>query len=131
MNRRAFVLAGLLSSTSLESTRAASGIQVIYIGGWDCPPCIGWKNTYKKVWLESPEFKQVTWIEIDAPHLTRAYDDAYWPVKLRSIRDQLPVKSGTPRFLIVKNGQIIANRFRGGDYWTGTVADIKKALSDT
>jgi hypothetical protein len=46
----------------------------------------------------------VTWIEIEAPHLARAYDDTYWPASLRPIRDQLPRKSGTPRFLIVRDG---------------------------
>jgi len=70
----------------------------------------------------------VTWIEIEAPHLTRAYDDTYWPVNLRPIRDQLPRKSGTPRFLIVRDGKVVANHFNDGNTWAKTLADLKQLL---
>jgi hypothetical protein len=67
----------------------------------------------------------VTWIEIEAPHLARAYDDTYWPASLRPIRDQLPRKSGTPRFLIVRDGKVVGNHFDG---WANTLADLKRLL---
>jgi hypothetical protein len=79
--------------------------------------------------LTSPEYKQVDWIEIDAHHLRQAYEDQYWPAQYRPIRDQLPKKSGTPRFLVVQAGKVVANRFGGPDYWSGTVADIKRLLA--
>jgi hypothetical protein len=71
----------------------------------------------------------VTWIEIEAPLLKRAYDDTYWPVNLRPIRDQLPRKSGTPRFLIVEAGKVISNQFGGTSAWQSTLADLEKALA--
>jgi hypothetical protein len=128
MNRRDLI-GGLLTSSALSPAFAKSDIKVIYIGGWDCPPCLHWKSREKPAWVASPEYKQVTYIEIDAHHLKRAYDNEYWPVELRPIRDQLPQKFGTPRFLVVRDGTVIANRFRGSDYWTGTLADIRKALA--
>ena len=70
----------------------------------------------------------MTWIEIEAPHLTRAYDDSYWPAELRPIRDQLPRKSGTPRFLIVRDGKVVANHFNDGNTWANTLADLKRLL---
>ena len=131
MNRRAFVFASLVAflaaSTALGSARAAADIKVIYVGGWDCPPCTAWKNANKATWIASPEFRQVTWIEVDAPKLKEAYQERYWPGELKPILDQLPRKSGTPRFLIVEDGRIVSNEF-GTSNWISTMADLKKRL---
>ena len=70
---------------------------------------------------------KITWIEVDAPKLKEAYQERYWPGDLRPILDQLPRKSGTPRFLIVRDGKIIANEF-GGSQWTKVLAELKKQL---
>jgi hypothetical protein len=129
MTRRAFLIAGLLASTSLGSARAASGLTVIYVGGWDCPPCTQWKNTQKARWLASPEFPNVTWVEVEAPKLREAYQERYWPADLRSVLAQLPRKSGTPRFLIVRDGKIVSNAFGSGK-WATTMADLKKLLGE-
>ena len=129
MNRRAFLIAGLLASTSLAPARAASDLTVVYVGGWDCPPCTQWKNTKKARWLASPEFHKVTWVEVESPKLKEAYQARFWPDDLKPVLDQLPRKSGTPRFLIVKEGKIVSNEFGGGK-WTTTMADLKKLLGE-
>ena len=127
MNRRALLFAALVASTIPAAAHAASDLAVVYVGGWDCPPCIQWKNTQKAGWLASPEFHEVTWIEVDAPKLKEAYQERYWPGELKPILDQIPRKSGTPRFLIVKDGRIVSNEF-GGNRWVATMADLKKLL---
>jgi hypothetical protein len=127
MNRRAFLFGSLAASTALSAASAAPILQVIYIGGWDCPPCLQWKNTHKAKWLASPEFHKVTWIEIEAPKLKEAYQQRYWPDDLKPVLDQLPRKSGTPRFLIVKDGRIVSNEF-GVSKWAWTMTDLKKLL---
>jgi hypothetical protein len=130
MNRRAFLFAAVAVSASPVAVRAAPTAldpKVIYVGGWDCPPCTKWKNGYKAQWLASPEFQQVTWIEVDPPKLREAYQERYWPGDLKPILDQLPRKSGTPRFLIVKDGKIVSNEF-GASKWISTMADLKKLL---
>jgi hypothetical protein len=129
MIRRALVFASLIAATIPFAAHAASDLKVVYVGGWDCPPCTQWKNTRKAAWLASPEFSQVTWIEIEAPRLKEAYQQRYWPGDLKPILDQLPRKSGTPRFLIVRNGQVIANEF-GGSKWGGIMAELKKLLGE-
>ena len=129
MNRRAFVFASLLAATVPVAARAASHLKVIYVGGWDCPPCTQWKNTRKAAWLASPEYKQVTWIEVESPKLREAYQARYWPGDLEPILDQLPRKAGTPRFLIVRDGQVVANEF-GGSKWTIIMTDLKKLLGE-
>ena len=129
MNRRAFLIAGLLASTSLVPARAAADLTVIYVGGWDCPPCTQWKNTQKARWLASPEYKKVTWVEVESPKLREAYKERYWPADLRPVLARLPRKSGTPRFLIVRDGKLVANEF-GTGRWAATVADLKKELGE-
>ena len=127
MNRRAFVFASLVAAAMPGAVHAASDLKVIYVGGWDCPPCTQWKNTRRAGWLASPEYSRVTWIEVESPKLKEAYQDRYWPGDLKPILDQLPRKSGTPRFLIVKDGKIVSNEF-GASKWLATMADLKKIL---
>ena len=129
MKRRAFVFASLAAATVPAAAHAASDLKVIYVGGWDCPPCSEWKKTKKAAWLASPEFSRVTWIEVDAPKLKEAYQARYWPGDLKPILDQLPRKAGTPRFLIVRDGQVVANEF-GGSKWPAIMADLKKLLGE-
>ena len=64
----------------------------------------------------------------NAPKLKEAYQERYWPGDLKPILDQLPRKSGTPRFLIVKDDKVIANEF-GGSQWSKILAELKKQLS--
>ena len=127
MNRRAFLFASLAASTALGAAKAAAGVKVIYIGGEDCPPCHRWASAYKAKWLASPEFRQVTWIEIDSPRFREAYQARFWPGDLEPILDQIPRKSGAPRFLIVRDGRIVSNHF-GISKWETTLADLKTLL---
>jgi hypothetical protein len=129
MNRRALLIAGLLAATSLTPARAASDLTVIYVGGWDCPPCTQWKNTQKLHWLRSPDFHRVTWVEVESPKLKEAYQERYWPAELKPVLAQLPRKSGTPRFLIIQDGKVVSNEF-GGNRWAATMADLRKLLGE-
>jgi len=127
VNRRTFISSGLTVTCLHVPAHAAPALTVIYIGGWDCQPCTAWKNKYKADWLASPQYKQVTWIEVEAPKLKEAYQERFWPGDLRPILDQLPRKSGAPRFLIVQDGRVIANEF-GTSQWTKILAELKKQL---
>jgi hypothetical protein len=130
MNRRAFLFAAMAAFAIPVAAPAAPNaldLKVIYVGGLDCPPCTKWKNQYKAGWLASAEYRQVTWFEIDPPKLREAYQPRFWPDQLKPILDQVPRKSGTPRFLIVKDGKIVSNEF-GVSKWLSTMANLKKIL---
>ena len=128
MNRRDFLFAGgtlpLLSATAL----AAGRIQVVYVGGWDCPYCIVWKNEYKKGWVDSAYYKQVEWTEVDVPHLREAYQERYWQGELQAIREQLPKKSGTPRFIVVRDGKVVSSEL-GVNKWESSLSLIRTLLA--
>jgi hypothetical protein len=131
MNRRAFLFASLAVTTGLAATlgsaSAGPDVQVIYIGGQDCPPCQRWRSSQQPRWLASAEFQRVAWFEIEPMNLRDAYDERSWPRALRPILAQVPRKSGTPRFLIVQDGRIVSNQL-GTSAWAATMADLKQYL---
>ena len=130
MNRRAFLFAAVAASAIPVAGRAALAapdVKVIYVGGEDCPPCHRWAKAYKAKWLASAEFRGVTWIEIDPPRFREAYQERYWPGELKPILDQIPRKTGAPRFLIVRDRLLVSNQL-GGTKWEATLADLKTLL---
>ncbi len=127
MNRRAFLFAGIAAGTGFATAEAAQQVEVIYVGGWDCPYCTAWKNQYKAQWLASPEYSRVKYIEVDSPRLREAYDKRFWPGDLAAVLAQLPRKNGTPRFLIVKAGKVVSNEF-GESKWSLTLSRLRKLL---
>ena len=128
MNRRDFLFAGVAVPLLSAHALAAGRIQVVYVGGWDCPYCIVWKNEYKKGWVDSPYYKQVEWTEVDVPHLREAYQERYWQGELQAIREQLPKKSGTPRFIVVRDGKVVSNEL-GANKWESSLSLIRTLLA--
>jgi hypothetical protein len=128
MNRRAFLFASLAAAAA-GPARGASELQVIYVGGQDCAPCERWTATYKDRWLASPEYGQVTWYEVAPPHLKEAYQERHWPQALRPVLAQVPYKSGTPRFLVVRDGRIVSNEM-GVSQWLNTMVELRKLLGE-
>jgi hypothetical protein len=131
MNRRAFLFASLAGTTALAATlgpaTARSDLQVIYIGGQDCPPCQRWRTNAHPRWLASSEFQKVSYFEIEPINLREAYDERSWPRALRAVLAQVPRKSGTPRFLIVQEGRIVSNHL-GASAWANILVDLKQYL---
>jgi hypothetical protein len=125
LDRRAF-LGGVVGLAALSPAFAqASPLTVIYIGGQDCPNCAQWKSQYKAAWDGSPEAKKVKWVAVDPPSLRQAYNSQNWPDDQKPILAKLPSKSGTPRFVLVKDGAIISNH-SGVRGWQSTFVDIQK-----
>jgi hypothetical protein len=128
LNRRVFLIGGLLGSTVLTPAVAAAPLTIIYIGGADCPPCHSWKTKYKARWMASPEFRKIRWIEVEPPSLKEAYQARFWGGPLEPILAQLPQKFGTPRFLVVQDGQIIDNQL-GVSSWLRVLSEVKTLIA--
>jgi hypothetical protein len=126
MNRRAFVLGSVASFSLLQPAFSQSTpLTVIFIGGQDCPNCAQWESQYKAQWESAPEFKKVKWVVVDPPSLRQAYNSQNWPDDQKPILAKLPSKSGTPRFVLVKDGAIISNH-SGVRGWQPFFVDIQK-----
>jgi len=128
LNRRAFLIGGLLGSTVLTPALAETPLTIVYIGGADCPPCLSWKTKYKARWMASPEFRKIRWIEVEPPRLKEAYQARFWEGPLEPIFAQLPQRFGTPRFLVVQNGQIIDNQL-GVSSWLRVLSEVKTLIA--
>ena len=127
MNRRDFLFAGMALPLLPASASAAGRVQVVYVGGWDCPYCTVWKQEYEKGWVDSAYYKQVEWTEVDVPHLREAYEERYWQGELEPIREQLKKKAGTPRFIVVRDGKVVSSEL-GVNKWEDTVSLIRTLL---
>ncbi len=127
MNRRAFVFASLALPALSGTALGAADVQVIYVGGQDCPFCALWRQKYEAAWRSSPEFKLVDYVEVDPPHLRQAYERRYWPGELGAVLEQIPSKRGTPRFLIVSHGKLVFNDL-GTNKWERAVMALKNVL---
>jgi hypothetical protein len=129
MKRRKVLAVGVfgLASAAVPAF-AKQPVKLIYVGGWDCGPCITWKNTKKAVFIASKERMRVDYVEIESPKLKEAYEDRYWPQELRPIREQLPRKGGTPRFIIVKGSIVVSNQW-GTDGWRRTWQKLQEILA--
>jgi hypothetical protein len=128
LQRRYLLTSVLLASTSLSAFAQEKPFTLIYVGGWDCGPCISWKNNQKPNWLASAQYAKVNYVEIESPKLKEAYRDQYWPERYRPIREQLPSKVGTPRFILVRDGTVIANEWGRGD-WARTWEKIQQVVT--
>ena len=130
MKRRAFLFAALVGGVAVSAdppARANTDMAMIYVGGHDCTYCTLWRNKYEAAWRASPEFRRIAWIEIDPPHLRDAYQPRYWQGDLRDVLDQLPRKSATPRFLVVRDGRVIVNQ--AGVYrWPAVMDRLREIL---
>ena len=81
--------------------------------------------------MTSDLFKRVKYVEVESPNLKQAYRDEYWPKDLLPIRDKLPDKRGTPRWLVVKDGKLVSNVFPTASVeagWKQTLTAIEKAV---
>ena len=89
---------------------AASEILVVYIGARNCPPCFRYKAQDYPIWIETEEYRQVDYRELEFPRFQRTDEDRYWPEDLRWVREEAYARRGAPRWIVAVDGRIVANR---------------------
>jgi hypothetical protein len=125
MKRRSLLLAGLAAPLlPVATANAAPQLTIVNVSAQDCLYCILWTQQHKPAWLESPLYKQVRYVEIQANTIKRAYASEYWTGEIKPVLDQVPRKNGTPRFLLVRDGRIVVNEF-GVSGWTRLLDELK------
>jgi hypothetical protein len=130
LKRRALLGASVTTAIlapALSARANPANTYLIYVGGWDCGPCITWKKDKKGPFLASPLARKVKYVEVESPKLREAYQPSYWPSEVKFVRDLIPEKqrSGTPRFLIVRDGALVSNEWGSGE-WDRTVAYLQR-----
>jgi len=126
---KAFVIVALCAALATPAFAQEKPVTVIYVGGWDCGPCINWKKNEKVEFMKSPEYAKVNYVEVESPRLREAYQEQYWPPKYRPVLQATPDKFGTPRFIVLKDGEIVFNE-RGNTPWTRAWVKIQEVVSN-
>jgi len=75
----------------------------------------------------SMEFSRLTYREVEAPTLFEVLNDDVWPVDLRPYRARIDRSNGVPMWLVVADGQIVAQGF-GVSEWRQTMLPTLKWL---
>lgn len=102
-----------------------SRILLVYIGSWDCPPCLAWKRNVKPEWVSSPEFAQIDYREVETPSFKEPLYEPSWPADLRWLVDKGYFVIGVPRFVILVDGKVVGNK----PDWPMTYNQIKNLLA--
>jgi len=115
LNRKFVLSAGLLAILmyGISSTTAAAGNMVVYITARDCPSCARFEATYLGRFTAAMQAKGYTVRKVAVEHLNNIRDQNYWPNDLKPLLAQFGNKGGTPRFLVVHDGRVIENLFKG------------------
>ena len=106
-----------------------SGVTVIYISAWNCPPCFVWERDDKPIWEASPEYKRVQFRIVEVPAYRHITYEPSWPDDLEWVRSTIP-RGGAPRYLVIKGGEILMNK-TGLKRWRDTVMPFIRQLTAT
>jgi hypothetical protein len=128
MNRRTLLATALALTAPMQARANNARIELVYIGARECPYCTLWRRDEKPKLRASAMFRRLSYIEIEPRRIRDAYNPRYWPTRLQPILQTLPIKDGTPRFLILRDGALYANSL--GD-WQDVVPRLRHLTGTT
>ncbi|MBM3567706.1 MAG: hypothetical protein FJX46_03015 [Alphaproteobacteria bacterium] len=110
--------------------RPGARIGVIYIAADNCPPCTAWERDIgrrsKSAFLAENRALRIEWTEIRARSFGRTNLDADWPPEWRFVRERTNVRSGTPRYLTLVDGKVVANTLGTYDFHDRTLLLLRQ-----
>jgi hypothetical protein len=123
VKRRSLMLASMAILAPTGVGASAGAVQLVYVGARECPWCVRWMRDEKPRLVASPVFRHLTYVEIEPRRIRDAYEPRYWPAQLVPILRSLPLKDGTPRFLILRDGALYANHLGG---WENVMPQLRR-----
>lgn len=105
----------------------AREIALIYVGADDCAPCRRWQREAGAAFRSTSEFRRLTYREVKSPTLFELLKDEHWPDDLRHFRDRLGPGAGVPLWLVLADGEIVAQH-SGANRWPADVWPQLKSL---
>lgn len=115
----ATIIAAHLVAQARPSTRAAN-LLLIYVGADDCAPCRAWQRGDGAAFQSSADFTRLTYREVKSPLLREVLKTESWPEDIRNYRDRLKPSDGVPLWLVVKNDEVVIQRF-GTTAWRSKI----------
>jgi hypothetical protein len=102
-------------------------VTLLYVGAEDCAPCRSWRRGAGAAFRSSPEFRRVSYREVESPTVLELLKDEYWPDDLREYRGRLDRGAGVPLWLVISDHQIVERAF-GESQWKSAVLPKLKSL---
>lgn len=122
-------LIALGSAPRSDTPRQDREIMVIYVGAEDCAPCRLWQDGMGAKFRASIESRHLRYREVKSPKLFDLLSDEAWPADLRVYRGRIDQKSAVPMWLVLLNGEVVAQAF-GANQWAETVLPTIRQLID-
>lgn len=98
------------------STFEGRPVTLVYLRAANCPYCLSWERNVEPKWLASVERGKVSYRALSFATFRDLTTDDVWPTDLKWIRDELNVKKGTPRWILVKDREVLAKAL-GSNHW--------------
>jgi hypothetical protein len=102
-------------------------VTLLYVGAEDCAPCRSWRRGAGAAFRASPEFRRVSYREVESPTVLELLKDEYWPDDLREYRGRLERGAGVPLWLVISDREIVERAF-GESQWASAVLPKLKSL---
>ena len=120
-----FFLALVVSFLAMSQT--APSVQLVWMGGEDCPPCVAWRKDELPKLKASDEFTKITFSYVVKSIRSAVPSSFFLPAEVKPFKDKLDVASsgraGSPQAALIVNGEVF-------DYFhkTRSAAEIEAML---
>ncbi len=98
-------------------------LTVIYIGARNCGYCLEWEGEEERQFLASETRKRLTYRRLIFRSFRNVTSNGVWPGDLVWVRDRLGIRSGTPRFIVVREQEILLTT-SGTEAWSYEVLPL-------
>jgi hypothetical protein len=106
----------LLSQSASAQDKAKPTIQLINMGGSDCPPCLSWRAIELPKLEAMPVYKEIQYIHVEKVIRSPVPPRFFLPAAVKPLKEKLDVASGgrqgSAQVVVVVNGEVF-------DYWWG------------
>ncbi|MHB2166818.1 hypothetical protein [Alsobacter sp. R-9] len=126
MDRRLFLLAtaAMLGGGALPAAAAAPKAYILLVMARDCPWCMDWnahdRPTFERLCRQSGAPVR----EVEVMRYSDIREASAWPEDLKPVLAQIRQTTGTPRFIIVRDGKIIQHAVGRRQYELGILPFI-------
>ena len=108
-----------------QQARTARVIDIVHMGGNDCPPCVEWRRTELPKLQASPEYKAIRFTHVTKSIKSTVPPELFFPSEVKHLQGTLKEASnglsGSPHQAILVDGKLV-------DYWFGTTKGSAEEL---
>ena len=125
----ALVLAFAAIPAAAQPAKPAPVIDIVHMGGNDCPPCVEWRRTELPKLEAAPEFKAIRFTHVIKTIKSPVPPALFFPGEIKHLQPALKEASnginGSPQQAILVDGKVVDYWFGGGK---GDAAQLTKMV---